>query len=125
ANTLSTVSISANSTLADAVYAIEQLHTRVLIVVDDEHRPLGYVNDHELLKMLEEGKDLRLSALKLHDTPKIDESAKAQEILDMFEKDEKPVVAVVDSQGKLVGSVLEREVLRFLLTKRPRDRESA
>ncbi|MFQ1020972.1 cation:proton antiporter domain-containing protein [Tardisphaera saccharovorans] len=124
ANTLSTVSISANSTLADAVYAIEQLHTRVLIVVDDEDRPLGYVNDHELLKMLEGGKNLKLSDVKLHEVPKISESAKAQEVLDMFEKDEKPVVAVVDSEGRLVGSILEREVLRYLLSESRQDTES-
>jgi len=50
ANTLSTVSIPPNSTLADAAYAIEQLHARVLIVTDDEDGPLGYVNGRELLR---------------------------------------------------------------------------
>ena len=50
ANALSTVSIPANSTLADAAYAIGQLHARALIVAGDEDGPLGYVNDRELLR---------------------------------------------------------------------------
>jgi len=41
ANALSTVSIPANSTLADAAYAIGQLHARALIVAGDEDGPLG------------------------------------------------------------------------------------
>ncbi|MGC9175211.1 MAG: CBS domain-containing protein [Thermoprotei archaeon] len=118
ANTLSTVSISSSSKLTDAVYALEELHTRVLIVVDEEGRPLGYVNDHELLRYIEQGKDLFLSDVKLHDVPKIDENAKAESVLDVFEREEVPVIAVVDSSGILVGSILEREVLRYLLGRR-------
>jgi len=41
ANALSTVSIPPNSTLADAAYAIGQLHARALIVAGDEGGPLG------------------------------------------------------------------------------------
>ncbi|WP_449462189.1 cation:proton antiporter [Tardisphaera miroshnichenkoae] len=120
ANTLSTVSMPGSSALGDAAYALEQLRTRVLIVVDDEGRPLGYVNDHELLKALEEGKGGRISDLKLHDVPRVGEGASGQQVLDVFEREIAPVVAVVDDEGRLVGSVLEREVLRFLLGRQPR-----
>jgi len=55
--------------------------------------------------------------------PKVNESAKSEDVLEIFEREEVPVVPVTCSEGKLVGSVLEREVPRFPLTKRPRGRE--
>ncbi len=124
ANTLSTVSIPSSSTLTDAAYALEQLHTRVLIVVDEEGRPLGYVNDHELLKKVEEGKESLLSDFALHEVPKVQEGSKAQDVLSIFEKEAAPVVAVVNSEGRLVGSILEREVLRYLLSQSAQNKGS-
>ena len=40
--------------------------------------------------------------------PKVNESAKSEDVLEIFEREEVPVVAVTCSEGKLVGSVLKR-----------------
>ena len=114
--TLLTVSVPATTTLQEAVVALEQLHTRVLVVIDQDGKPMGYVNDHELLKAAETSGVRLLSEMEFHNVPVFEEGESADKILEVFERDDVPVVAVVDESGRLVGTVLEREVLSYLFS---------
>jgi len=115
-NTLSTVSISSSASLQEAAYALENLRTRVLIVVDGD-TPVGYVTDDQLLKALQAGGIEAVSQLQLRTVPTVRREDPADKVLSAFESGISPVVAVVDDKGKLIGSVLEREVLRFLMAR--------
>ncbi|MGC8631890.1 MAG: cation:proton antiporter [Thermoprotei archaeon] len=116
-NTLSSVAINKEASLTEAAYALEDLHSRVLIVLDEDDKPLGYVNDHEVLKNIESGQNLKISDIPLHPVISLKEKDTSDKVLEVFEKGDVPVIAVTNEQGKLIGTVLEREVLRYLISK--------
>ncbi len=113
---LPTVAVSVNETVEEAVRRADELNTRILVVIDEEGRPAGYVTVHDLFKMMSFGQgDIKMKDVFIYPVPKVSRRASGSEVLDVFKTSDAQVVAVVDESGKLIGTILEKEVLRYLL----------
>jgi len=113
---LPTVAVSEDTTVEEAVKKADQLNTRVLVVVNKEGKPIGYSTVHDLFKMVSFGQgDVRMRDVFLLPVPKIYKSASGSDVLEVFKMSDAQVVAVVNEHGELVGTILEKEVLRYIL----------
>ncbi len=113
---LPTVSVSEDQTVQEAVRKADELNTRVLVVINREGKPIGYSTVHDLFKMVSFGQgDVLMRDVFLMPVPKVNRFASGSEVLDLFKMSDAQVIAVVDDDGKLVGTILEKEVLRYLL----------
>ncbi|MGC9209233.1 MAG: cation:proton antiporter [Nitrososphaeria archaeon] len=113
---LPTVSVSEDQTVQEAVKKADELNTRVLVVINREGKPIGYSTVHDLFKMVSFGQgDVLMKDVFLMPVPKVSRFASGSEVLDLFKMSDAQVIAVVDEDGRLVGTILEKEVLRYLL----------
>ncbi len=115
--TLPTVAVNENDPIIKALRLASSLDARVMAVVDSEGRPAGYVNVHDMFRVASYGlEDEPVSSVQVNPIPKIRADEPASRALDEFRLSESQIIAVVDDDGKLVGTILEREVLRYLLS---------
>ena len=113
---LPTVAVSEDTTVEEAVKKADQLNTRVLVVVNKEGKPIGYSTVHDLFKRVSFGQgDVRMRDVFLLPVPKIHKSASGSDVLEVFKMSDAQVVAVVNEHGELIGTILEKEVLRYIL----------
>ncbi|AHC52026.1 sodium:proton antiporter [Sulfolobus acidocaldarius SUSAZ] len=115
-NVTSTVFVSCDNTLREAILKINEKGVRALVVVDEEMRVVGLITVKTLLEISPDDYDnLRVCQVYLDDAEIIDEDYKVSDALRKFRESETPVIAVVDKRRKLKGTVYERELLRFLM----------
>ncbi|MCL4344234.1 MAG: cation:proton antiporter [Nitrososphaerota archaeon] len=113
---LPTVAICEDSAVEAAVKKANDLNARVLVVIDADGKPLGYANVHDLFRIVSFGQgDTQIKDTFLLPVPTVKSNETAASVLDIFKVSDAQVVAVVDDHKKLVGTILEREILRFIL----------
>ncbi|MGC9116877.1 MAG: CBS domain-containing protein [Conexivisphaera sp.] len=115
--TLPTAYVRWRATLREALGSAQELDARVLVVVDDSLRVQGFVNVHDLFSAAaSRGLDVTLadSGVPVRPVPTIGRGESAARALEAFRSSDAQVVAVVDDDGRLVGTILEREILRYL-----------
>ncbi|MGC9075979.1 MAG: cation:proton antiporter [Conexivisphaera sp.] len=123
--TLPTAYVREGASLREALASAQELDVRVLVVVDDGLRVKGFVNVHDLFSAAAaRGLDIRVteSGAPIRPVPIIVRNEGASKALEAFRSSDAQVVAVVDEDGRLVGTILEREVLRYLFRGRRPDR---
>jgi Kef-type K+ transport system membrane component KefB/CBS domain-containing protein len=113
---LPTVAVKESITVEEAVRKANDLNARVLVVVSEDGRPLGYSNVHDLFKIVSygQGNEIMGNTLLLP-VPTVEGKAAASSVLDIFKVSDAQVIAVIDENRKLIGTILEREILRYIL----------
>ncbi len=116
AQTLPTVSARVDEPLRDAARRCWDLDARGAVVVDQDNRPVATLILRDTISMSE----TELDTLKVNEAPLaqaviVPEDEPALRLAALFRESGVPIIAVVDSEGKLSGTVLEREILRRIL----------
>gem|GEM_PF-2126988 len=90
-------------------------------MVDDSMGVRGFVNVHDLFRAAASGwmdssvsEAMSASGSHVHPVPTVGRAKSASRALEVFRSSDAQVVAVVDADGRLVGTILERELLRYL-----------
>ncbi len=89
-------------------------------IVDDQERLVGIVSEFDLLAALESGKKLSaVSALDLmtRDVASVALRADVQTVIHVLQTNHLIRAPVVDQEGKLVGIVARRDILRVYLSR--------
>ncbi|MEM3670623.1 MAG: cation:proton antiporter [Thermoprotei archaeon] len=85
------------------------------VVIDAQGKPVGCVTLNDLAQVPKTKQRLKaLREVMLRDVAAVDENTPAWELLDMFSETGVPIVAIVDSAGKVVGTASEKEFLLYL-----------
>ncbi len=115
--TLPTVAVRDTDSVRDALRKCVDLDARAASEVNASGKPVAtfLVQDAMNLPRRE------MAALRVRDTDlampiKVNRQVSALSLAKLFQETNLPVVAVVDADGKLVGTILEREILRRTVT---------
>jgi predicted transcriptional regulator len=85
------------------------------VVIDANDRPVGTVLLRDIVALGEQ--DLNSNTVgdyALTQVAKVDANERALNLAEVFRHTGLPIIAIVDSQGKLMGTVREREIIRRL-----------
>jgi len=116
AQTLPTVSVRVDEPLREAAKKCWDLDARGAVVVDENRKPLATLILRDTISMSENELDtLKVGEAQLAEAIVVSEDEPALRLATMFRESGIPIIAVVDSEGKLVGTVLEREILRRII----------
>ncbi len=115
--TLPTVAVRDTDSAADALRKCIELDARAASVVNAAGRPIGTMIVREVVGIpRRERAALRVRDVGLAMPLKVSGTASALTLAKLFQETNIPVVAVIDGEGKLVGTILEREILRRMVT---------
>ncbi|WP_291764917.1 CBS domain-containing protein [Caldivirga sp. UBA161] len=107
---------SCNDNLRYVVNLINENRVRAVVVIDEEQRPRSIITITTLLEIdPNEYERLRVCDVQLDDIEVVNENVKVGEVLRRFRETETSVIAVIDKEGKLLGVVYERELLRKIM----------
>jgi Kef-type K+ transport system membrane component KefB/predicted transcriptional regulator len=114
---LPTVSIMQDQPVQMALRRILDMDARAIVVIDSLGKPLGTI----LLRNAMSLSNRELRTLKvadvLWDEPIIvDENEPALKLAALFKEKNIPMIAVVNNQGVLEGTIMEKEILRRIVT---------
>lgn len=110
------ISATCNDDLRYVVNLINENRVRAVVVVDEEQRPVSIITITTLLEIdPSEYERLRVCDVQLDNVEVVNENVKVGEVLRRFRETEASVIAVVDKEGKLLGVVYERELLRKIM----------
>ncbi len=110
------VSVSCDSILRDAVTILTEKKVRGVIVVDKNNRPIGYISMNTVIEIDPSLYDkMKVCNVDLDEVALLNENAKIADALRKFRETEKPLIGVVDNDGKLVNVLYEREIMRLLI----------
>ncbi len=114
--TLPTVSVRDTDSLQSAVRKCIDLDARAAVVLNARGRPVGTLVLRNAMVLSRRDRD----ALRVRDGPlaealTVTGDETALRLATMFRETNIPIVAVVDREGKLVGTILEREILRRMV----------
>ncbi|MEM0270996.1 MAG: cation:proton antiporter [Thermoprotei archaeon] len=116
AQTLPTVSVRIDEPLREAAKKCWDLDARGAVVLDHDNRPVGTLILRDTISMSERELDtLLVSEAPLAQAISVPESEPALNLAALFRESGVPIIAVVNHEGKLVGTILEREILRRIL----------
>jgi len=115
--TLPTVSIKLDQTVQIALRRCLDMDARAIVVVNSDRKPIGTL----LLRNAMSLSDRQLRTLRvsdvLWDEPIVaSEDEPALKLAALFKEKNIPIIAVVDSQGLLEGTIMEKEILRRIVT---------
>jgi len=112
----------------DAVYSLEDTvrvvidglmskHTPSAVIVDKERNPVGIANIVDLL-LLPAGtvEIMKMRQVRLEKVISVDENKSVSDALRILKENNVDILAIVDSKGKCIGSLSDREVLLGLGT---------
>lgn len=114
--TLPTVAVRDTDPVRDAVRKCIELDARAACVVNAKGKPMGTLILHDAMAL----GPRQMSTLRVRDTDlamalKVRRNESALPLANLFKETNIPIVAVVDEEGKLVGTILEREILRRMV----------
>lgn len=115
--TLPAVVVRDTDVVQGAVRKCIELDARAACVVDSRGRPIGTLLVREAMAL--SGRDranLRVRETDLARALKVHGDEPALPLASLFKETNIPIVAVVDRDGRLVGTILEREILRRMVT---------
>ena len=115
--TLPTVVVRDTDPVREAVRKCIELDARAAAVVNAKGKPVGTFIVREAMALPRRD----MASLQVRDTDmamplKVNGMATALALAKLFRETNIPVVAVVDAEGRLVGTILEREILRRMVT---------
>ncbi|SRR5579884_447370 len=87
-------------------------------IVDSDLRPIGIVSEYDLLKAMRQGKNLsEISAAEIMSKPAVTVTteAHATDVMKVLEDKHLIRVPVVDEEGKLVGMLARRDLIKGYL----------
>jgi Mg/Co/Ni transporter MgtE len=93
------------------------LNSRAIIVTNSRGRVLGQLRLSDMVT-LGENKLRTLQVYQGNIVPAIEvrSDSPATELIKIFREYDPPIVAVVDKNGKFIGTILEREILKHIST---------
>ncbi|HXQ92022.1 MAG TPA: CBS domain-containing protein, partial [Nitrososphaerales archaeon] len=114
--TLPTVSIRDEEPVRVALKKCLDSDSRAIVVVNREHKPIGTL----LLRYAMSLSNRELRTLKVSDTQLdepviVDEDKLALDMATLFKEKNIPMIAVVDKDGVLEGTIMEKEILRRIV----------
>ncbi|MDG6998508.1 MAG: cation:proton antiporter [Nitrososphaerota archaeon] len=114
--TLPTVSTKATDPVRKGLRQCLDLDARAAVVLNSRDEPVATLLLRDVLTIT----DREMSKLKVIEAPlaeavKVTESEPAPKLASVFKETNIPIVAVVDKDGKLIGTILEREILRRMM----------
>ena len=115
--TLPTVAVQDTDLLREAIRKCIEQDARAACVVNAKGRPIGTLIVRDTLALTRRD----LAVLRVRDTDlaaplKVRQTESALPLANLFKETNIPIVAVVDADDKLVGTILEREILRRMMT---------
>lgn len=111
------VSVDKNSPIRLAFKMCTDLNSRAIIVTNSRGRVLGQLRLSDMVT-LGENKLRTLQVYQGNIVPAIEvrSDSPATELIKIFREYDPPIVAVVDKNGKFIGTILEREILKHIST---------
>ncbi|MDG6993658.1 MAG: CBS domain-containing protein [Nitrososphaerota archaeon] len=100
----------------EAIRKLSVLNARAAVVVDGEDKPVATLLMHDIIGLsAREMSTMDVSEIPLADVVRVRESEPGLNLTTTFRETNVPIVAVVDANGKMLGTILEREILRKLV----------
>ena len=113
---LPTVSIRADEPLMQALKKLSNLDARGAVVVNTKGRPVGTLMMRDVTSLsTKEMAGMKVSDAPLAGAVTVNEKEPGLNLTTIFRETNIPIVSVVDDKGKLLGTILEREILRRLV----------
>ncbi|AOL17841.1 sodium:proton antiporter [Sulfolobus sp. A20] len=110
--------VTCDNNLREVINKLNERGLRAAIVVNREMRPIGIITVKTLLEINPEDYDrLRVCDVYLDEAVLMGEDSKVLDVLRKFRETETPVIGIIDKDNKLKGTIYERELLRFIVTK--------
>ncbi len=111
------VAVDWNSPISLAFKMCTDLNARAVIVTSSGGRILGQLRLSDMVTLGEN----KLHTLQVYEgsivpATKVKGDSPATELIEIFREYDPPLVAVVDRNGKFIGTILEREILKHLST---------
>ncbi len=113
--TLQTVSVNVDNPISLAFKMCTDLNARAVIVTNSSNRVLGELLLSDLVTLGENKlRTLRVSDGNIIPAIKVKCDSPATDLIKIFREGDPPIVAVVDSNRKFIGTLLEREILKHI-----------
>ncbi len=114
---LPTVSISGDKPVQMALRRILDMDARAIVVIDDENKPIGTLLLRNAMSLSNrELRTLKVSDVLWDEPIVVGESEPALSLAALFREKNIPIIAVVDANGALEGTIMEKEILRVIVT---------
>ena len=114
---LPTVSITGNMPVQMALRRILDMDARAIVVIDDQRRPIGTLLLRNAMSLSNrELRTLKVSDVLWDEPIVVGENEPALSLAALFKEKNIPMIAVVDPQGALEGTIMEKEILRRIVT---------
>ena len=114
---LPTVSIREDELVKSALKRCLDLDSRAIVVVNSQNKPIGSLLMRNAIALTQrEMQTIRASGALLAEAVTVGEGEPALELAGIFRTKNIPIISVVDKEGKLVGTIMEREILRRIVT---------
>ncbi len=106
-----------NTTAREIAVALVKTHSGAVTIVDQGNKPIGIITEYDLLRAVQEGKDLKkISPREIMTEPVIvSEKASLVEILDTLVTGHLIHLPVVNHEEKLIGLIERHDVLATCL----------
>jgi Kef-type K+ transport system membrane component KefB len=114
--TLPTVTVFYDEPAMDAMRKFSNFDARAAVVVDREKRPVATLLMHDIISLSRR----EMATMMVYDCPlagvvRVSESEPGLNLTTTFKETNVPIVAVIDVRGRMIGTILEREILRRLV----------
>ncbi len=117
AGTFQSVSVNKNNPISLAFKMCTDLNSRAVIVINTRSKVLGQLRLSDMVTLGEDKlKTLQVSQGDIVPALKVKCDSPATELIKLFREYDPPIVAVVDQNGRFIGTILEREILKHIST---------
>lgn len=111
------VYVRENEPISVAFNICNEMNARGLVVINESNKVVGVLHLSEMIQM----KGNRLRTIKVKDAylsraNRVKCNAPARDIIRIFMDFDPPIVAVIDENSEFKGTILEREILRYIST---------
>jgi Kef-type K+ transport system membrane component KefB/predicted transcriptional regulator len=115
ANSFQSVSVNSKNPISLAFKMCTDLNSRAVIVVNSSSRVLGQLILSDMVTMGQNQlKTLSVYQGRIVPAIKVKCDSPATDLIRIFRESDPPIVAVVDKNGKFIGTILEREILKHI-----------
>ncbi len=116
ANAEPTIAVEARQSLREAIARCVELGARGAVVLNERGLPVATFLLHDTLSLTKrEISRLKVNEMALAEVVTVSKGEAALRLAQLFRETGMPVIAVTDDDGKLLGTIMEREILRRLM----------
>jgi CBS domain-containing protein len=110
-----------NATAFEIATALVKAHAGAITIVNEERKPIGIVTEYDLLRAIQEGKDLKkaLPTEMMTEPVIVSEKTPLTEVLDTLVTGHLIHLPVVDHEERLIGLIERHDVLAAFLRLKP------